>query len=93
MSKCFPTNQSNNSSQNIGNIFPSSGPTSSSSIRPQMHIMARDDMKLPIFNVNGSMYLEKHWFLCEVVWIVRQVHDDVIKISQMIMTFRGQAID
>ena len=55
--------------------------------------MDGNDIKLPIFNGNGLEDPEQHWFLCEVVWTVRQVQYEAIKKSQMITTFRGRALE
>ena len=63
------------------------------SIVPPANKMARDDIKLPIFNGNELEDPEQHWFLCEVVWIVRQIQDENIKKAQMIMTLRGRVLD
>ena len=35
-----------------------------------VNIMARNDIKLPIFNGNGLEYSCQHWFLCESMWTV-----------------------
>ena len=51
------------------------------------------NIKLSIFNGNVLEYLEKHWFLCEVVWTMRQVEDGAIKKPQLITTLRGHALD
>ena len=51
------------------------------------------DIKLPILNGNGLEDLEKHWFLCEVVWTVKQVQEEAIKRAHMIVTFRVRALD
>ena len=50
-------------------------------------------MKLPIFNGNGLEEPEKHWFLCESIWTVRQVQDSIVKSAHMIMTFRVHSLD
>ena len=55
--------------------------------------MVGNDMKLPIFNGNGLEDPKKHWFLCEVVWTMRQVQDEAIKKDQMITTLKGCALD
>ena len=43
--------------------------------------MARNDIKLLIFNGIGLEDPEQHWFLCEAVWTVPQVQDEDIKKS------------
>ena len=60
---------------------------------PAMHTMARADIKLPIFNGNGLEDPKKHWFLCEVVWTMRQIQDENIKKAQMITTLRGRTFE
>ena len=55
--------------------------------------MVGNDIKLSIFHGNGLEDLEKHWFLCEVVWTMRQVQDEAIKKAQTITILRGCALD
>ena len=55
--------------------------------------MDGNNTNLLIFNGNGLEDLEQHWFLCEVLWTVRQVQDEAIKKVQMITTPRGRALD
>ena len=58
--------------------------------------MSGHDIWLPTFNGNGTEDLEKHWFLYEVVWMVRLVHNmDLRKARkvQMITTLRDHALD
>jgi hypothetical protein len=38
-----------------------------------------DEMRLPIFRGDGSEDPNQHWFLCEDVWIIKQVTDEVVK--------------
>ena len=49
------------------------------------NIMVGTDIKLSIFNGNGSEDPEQHWFLYEAVWIVRHIHDENINGAQMVM--------
>ena len=51
------------------------------------------DVRFPTLNGNRTKDLEKHWFLCEAVWMVRLVHNADIKKAQMITTLRGRALD
>ena len=60
---------------------------------PSTTLMAGTYIRLPTFNGNGREDPKKHWFLCEVVWMVRFVHNADIKKGQMIMTLRGHALD
>ena len=55
--------------------------------------MMGTDLRLPTFNGNGTEDPEKHWFLCEVLWMVCLVHNADIKKAQIIMTLRGHALD
>ena len=41
-----------------------------------------DDIKLPIFQGTGAKDPDQHFFLCEAVWNIRQVHNDDIKKAQ-----------
>jgi DNA-directed RNA polymerase subunit F len=54
--------------------------------------MANTDMKLPIFKGTGLEDPDQHWFLCEAVWSVRQIHDDVVKREQLITTLKDRAL-
>lgn len=51
------------------------------------------DMKLPVFKGTRLEDLEQHWFLCELVWNVKQVIDDDIKMAQLTTTFRDRALN
>ena len=55
--------------------------------------MVGEDIILPTFNGNGAEDPEQHRFLCEVVWMVRLVHNVEPKKVQMITTLRGCALD
>ena len=54
--------------------------------------MFGNHIKLPLFNGNGLEDLEKHWFLCESIWTVQQVQNEVIMKEQIIITLRGHAL-
>ena len=49
--------------------------------------MEGDEIKLPLFQGNGIKNPEQYWFLCEVVWTVKQVQDEDIKKGQLATTF------
>ena len=51
-----------------------------------------DDMKLPTFKGTGEEDLEYHWFLCEVVWTIKGINDDNIKLVQLVTTLRERAL-
>ena len=55
--------------------------------------MAGDEMKLPIFNGNGTDDLEQYWFLCEAIWTAQQIIDDDIKKSHLATSLRGRALE
>jgi hypothetical protein len=38
-----------------------------------------DEMRLPIFRGDGSKDLDQQWFLCEAVWNIKNVMDEVVK--------------
>ena len=60
---------------------------------PDANSMVGADIRLPTFNGNIIEYSEQHWFLYEVVWMVRLVHNTYIRKAQMITTLRGHALD
>ena len=55
--------------------------------------MEGSEMRLPLFHGNGSEDPQQHWFLCEVVWRVKQVTDPGMKANQMVTTFRDRALN
>ena len=55
--------------------------------------MEGDDTKLPLFHGNETDDPEKYWFLCEVVWTIKQTTDDEVKKGQLVTTLRGQVLD
>ena len=60
---------------------------------PRTNIMVGNNIKPLILNENGFEDTYQHWFLCEFVWVMRQVQDEAIKRAQMITTPRGHALD
>ena len=38
-----------------------------------------DDIKLPVFRGTGPKDPDQHFFLCEVVWNIKQVQNDEAK--------------
>jgi hypothetical protein len=70
------SNESNPSHQSVHSTVNSSPP----------HIQSRTlgrsmagEMRLPIFRGDGSKYPDQHWFLCEVVWDIKNVTDEAVK--------------
>ena len=55
--------------------------------------MDGDEVKLPLFHGNMTKDLEQYWFLCEVVWTVRQITDDEVNKGQLAITLRGHPLD
>ena len=51
-----------------------------------------DDIKLPIFWGIGAEDPEQHFFICEAVWNIKQVHNDDIKRAQLTTNFRDKAL-
>ena len=51
-----------------------------------------DEMRLPIFKGDGSEDLDQHWFLCEAVWNIKNVIDEVVKRNQFSTTLREHAL-
>ena len=51
-----------------------------------------DDIKLPNFRGTVAEDLEQHFFLCEVVWNIKQVQNDDIERAQLTTTFRDRAL-
>ena len=57
------------------NLVNSGGPMNN----PSATLMAGTYVRLPTFNGIGTKDPEKHWFLCEAIWMVRLVHNADIK--------------
>ena len=51
-----------------------------------------DDIRLPIFRGTRAEDPEQHFFLCEAVWNIKQVHNDDIKRAKLTTTFRDRAL-
>jgi hypothetical protein len=47
-----------------------------------------DEMRLPTFRGDGYEDPEQHWFLCEVVWSIKNITDEVVKRAQFSTTLR-----
>ena len=50
------------------------------------------EMRLPIFRGDDSEDPDQHWFLCEVVWSIKQVNDEAVKRAQFSTTLRDRAL-
>ena len=68
-------------------------PPPTQNIQPPRRNRMGDNMKLPVFKGTGLEDPEQHWFLCNVVWSVKQVVDDAIKMAQLTTTFRDRALN
>ena len=55
--------------------------------------MVGDDVKKPLFQGKRTDDPEQYRFLCETVWIVKQIQDDDITEGQLETNFRGQMLD
>ena len=88
-----PVGTPSSSSQTVPTIGTSPSPTPLSGSNPvnqnplQRNRMG-DDMKLPTFKGTGVEDPEQHWFLCEAMWTIKQIHDDNIKLVQLVTTLR-----
>lgn len=51
-----------------------------------------DELRMPIFNGNRSQDPEQHMFVCEVIWIVKQILDQDTQIAQLATTFIDRAL-
>jgi hypothetical protein len=51
-----------------------------------------DEMRLPIFRGDGSEYPDQHLFLRESIWNIKNVTDEVVKITQFSTTLRDRAL-
>ena len=67
------------SSSHTAHTTPPSGSNTANQNPPPRNRMG-DDMKLPTFKGTGSEDPEKHWFLCEAIWTIKQIQDDNVKL-------------
>jgi hypothetical protein len=51
-----------------------------------------DEMRLPIFRGDGSQDTNQHWFLCEVVWNIKNLTNEAVKRTQFSTTLRDHAL-
>jgi hypothetical protein len=49
-------------------------------------------LRLSEFQGIGSEDLEQHFFVCEMLWAAKNIHDEVVKIAQLATIFRGCAL-
>jgi hypothetical protein len=83
------SNQSNQSTQSIQSLL------QASLVHTQLGKQGRsmeDEMRLPIFRGDGSEDPDQHWFLCEVVWSIKKVTNEVVKRDQFSTTLRDRAL-
>jgi hypothetical protein len=50
------------------------------------------EMRLPIFRGDGSEDPDKHWFLCEAVWNIKNATYKSVKRAQFSTTLRDRAL-
>jgi len=51
-----------------------------------------NEMSLPTFRGDGSKDPDQYWFLCEVVWSIKQVTDEAFKRDLFSTTLRDHAM-
>ena len=51
-----------------------------------------DNIKLPVFRGTRLEDPYQHWFLCKVVWSIKQVTDNDIKMAQLTTMFKERAL-
>ena len=51
-----------------------------------------EEMRLPIFRGDGSEDPDQHWFLCEVVWNIKNFTEEAVKRTQFSTTLRDCAL-
>jgi hypothetical protein len=51
-----------------------------------------DEMRLTTIKGDGSEYPNRHWFLCEAVWSIKNVTEEVVKQAQFSTTLRDRAL-
>jgi hypothetical protein len=49
-------------------------------------------LRMPLFEGVESKYLEQHLFICDTIWIVKNIQDDDVNIVQLATTFRDRAL-
>jgi hypothetical protein len=52
-----------------------------------------DEMRLSIFRGYESEDPDQHWFLCEAIWSIKQVTDEVVKRTHFSTTLRDHAMN
>jgi hypothetical protein len=51
-----------------------------------------DEMRLPIFKGDGSEDLDRHWFMWEAVWNIKNITNEAVKRNQFSTTLRDRAL-
>jgi hypothetical protein len=51
-----------------------------------------DQMRLPTFRGDGSKDLDQHRFLCEAVWIIKNITDKSVKRAHFNTTLRDRTL-
>jgi hypothetical protein len=58
-----------------------------------LRIYMVDEMRLPTFRGDGSEDPNQHWFLCEAIWSIKNVTDEIVKRAQFSTTLRDRALN
>jgi hypothetical protein len=61
-------------------------------LRIKMLLHENNILKVPTFRADGSEDLDQHWFLCEAMWSIENVTDEVVKRAQFSTTLRDRAL-
>jgi hypothetical protein len=85
---------SQRNSQNSGSSTTNQSQLTSPRVSTTPNTMAGVDHTLRMleFQGTGSEDPEQHLFVCDTIWTVKNVQDEVTKIVQLAMTFRGHAL-
>jgi len=46
-----------------------------------MQIRMEDNLRVHVFNINGSQYPKQHMFFCEAIWTVKHMQDQDAQIA------------
>ena len=75
-----PTGSTSSSSHTVHTTVTLPSGSNTTNQHPPCRNRMGDDMKLPTFKGTKAEDPEKHWFLCEAVWTIKQIQDDNTKL-------------